>query len=1785
MSSKEISGFFSITPDGTDKDPSKPTIQAGNIAFKHISLSRAISIWDNGTQSSAPTILASPFKNADLLDDNDDTVGHSYFSDSVGTSYPSNPTGSAVGMFTDDYAKFRSTGTVGTIASTAIPRVFGSIQAHNPITTSYFGMCEGDTTISSNDVPLDYTQIGTVYQHPATVTANTVTTSVTAGISYVTYTNAQFWDFTYIYPSSFNLIRLESGADAGYYYVQSLDFTNNRLYLRNLNGTVFQALASATVTATACPGRRAYFNETGIIQLSTGTIETSGRFNPRKLDPHLRGSFILRAVFDKTGTTEAAIGTEQQGSYYITMRPYTHGYGSIGDTTVDNFDPMTNSLLSHPISAGGVRPPAFNFFDGGASAMMLDWEGQRVWCGYTNISNQSGIAHWRYKTIEAFREIANYLGTPAHGSYVTPAITLGAGDIIRGGGIGSNRWVYFAIAHASGGNAGLAIIKPDLSTLQYRLADGIPAATIDGAAVDKSRARLGITADVVTTVSTANLTSASGSFANSDIGRAIKVTGATADNGTYKISSVTSGTVVVVQTLAGGAVSFAGGTGGTFEIGDRVYLFFNNDTTGLNQINYMETMAPGTFLTRAITMPGGAGANCNVYAKAGEQQKISIDQADGCVYWLSNNVQQQINKYDPNTPTGTFSSILISNATLKDPTGGSGTKVDPTLFTAIHVNSKFDEIWVGSDQGHFKIVKSTFAAATIKRYFGTEATTYVNPTGFPRSAGSDSSGVSNYIRNYYEHADGRMESYIQAVTRGINDIALYSRESDNWFFRNNTNAHNGSADPAVASYVRNQVQDPYGTAFSLRPVTPVTGAAYNRSMLHSNEIQYQWDSTNTKWTPLEVSQVSLPNKSLADTLNPGCVSKPMHSAFEEVLFGVKIKFVRPVSTSSPNNEFLGRGGQTRVTASDGATTTGSDIFTGSGFVASDAGRIIRIESGTNTGIYKIVVFTNATTVHLKTMAGATFSALTPSVGSLPYTVWDIGVPGSNAGPENASVLLADGFGKDNTQDITGMTYESYGFKSRLHDNDENIKFAVENPIGISGSVATKLYYETYLRASPQYDAALSHHRALPGAEFANGRQVLDWMLDKYLDGTAGRVAMTSGADNAWFGVNANAAALGNSLMVDFGKDVQLGSIQVRARTTGSVAAPGVLNTITGNGMICNLYKANHAGGTPVASSSIRTSGAAQLSATANVTTLTLTSGDFLGSAIVGPNTIGTITSGLSTLVDLSNPFSASNVGKILSITVAPGSATDIGAYRIAAVSIDGSTITVRNLDQTTKTWNGSSGLNVTYAVKDGIQDEDMLAVPSLASPTHRLCVERLLSSTSVQVRTAPNASFTSLNWQCVVPTWNKVKRLSYNSEALPPDEANNGTWMSLDGREQYLFADWKAYFDLTDLTSAQNTGRYWKLSMMPRFAANSVASQFDFSTLEFYDASNNRLNISNYTITDQARTNADFLSNHINRIDFIQSSNGAMTGTAGLNGNVDLGGADGDTLTLTTGGNKFLGFKIGTTPIDGVLTIGTSTINSASSSFPASAILGRFIRIITGANAGNLYRVTSRPLTTQITVSTLSGGAVSWGVGETGIQFSVHEGIAAGGANPDKIRFLSDNTEYNIATINAVGTTLTITESLQVPRTNQPWEIIRAGYDTASITTDATKNARLVRTATTYPIQSGDMAHDSRGAYRFFAEDIGTGYQRADGVISTASNVFTGSDFSKDDEGRLLYIISGANTGIYEIQTYSGPTSIIVKNHYTGGIVTFTIDTGPITYQVQGDRRFRLSKYVASLRA
>ena len=1767
MSSREIFSYLSIFPD--EKAPAAPAeVQEGNIFFKPLSRRRTIYFWNNNTVGSNPNIRLSPWKQCNLLS-TDENVGHASIGTfALETSYPDAPSGT-IGTY--DYRKFRATGVTTTILSTDIPRVFGSVLAYDPNVGIVDSLITGDNVISMNDVPLEYTQIGIVYQHPMHAGGSDIST--TAGASYVSFANGHTLDQPFTGSPGLNILTIGSGADAGMYFIRFSDYTNNRAYLTNLDGSLFVAAATASsLPWYAGPGRRAYFNEVGIIQLSTGLVVTGGSFRPGAS----RNSYILKVIFDKTGSDASAAGTEQQGSYFVSLKPYTHGSG------LNNFAPvgsgwdivrLRDSLFG---ATPGVLPNNVNFFSGGVGGMVMNEADQRVWFGYTDNSPNSGIGCWRWKTNEGIREVANYLGTATHASFLTPALTLTTGDIIRDMEISPSNVVYTLIGHASGGNAGIAIINPDLTTLQYGTGAGFPSVDSAASVLDSSRTRLGTAGDASTNASN-QVTSASGAFTSADIGRAIKLTGLTTDNGTYLIASIVSGTAVTVTTMAGGAVTFTTKSGGRFEIGNRLYLFFKNNTTGAGKINYMETLAPGTFLTRTVTMTNGA--NCTVAARSGETAKATVDPANGNVYWLSNDTQQQINKYDVAANSHSFRTI----ANVQSPAGGTGTIGTITAFTCILLNPKFDEIWVGTDQGSVKLEKSNFTGANYKRYYGGNETTYANPAGFFRSQGSDN--TQNYVRDFVLVPDGRVWVYNLANSSAMY-CGFYSREADTWNYRETNSCYAAGQD----FHVPRILFDSYGTFFWLFPKASFTFNARPMLAVGSMEIQYQWDSANSKWIPLEVVQGALPNKSTSDTISPGCMSKPIHSTLDDVLYGVKIGFTKQGGATPANNEFLGRAGQTSLSKTDGATTSTGANFSGSGFVSGDVGRYLRIETGADAGVYKITVFNSSTSITIAKLNGTAFSAAA-TAASLNYTIWSRGTAGSNAGPETATVLLADGFGKDNTQDISGITYDTYFFKTLLEEQVEGTKFCVSNPIGVSGGLGMKVYYDFFPRVA---SATLASHnlqttqiRALPAAEWSSGgfdgSKLVDGFVDASMDNAGSRGQMySSPSDNLWYGtvagsygyLNPVSSALGCCPMVDLGADAEVGYVIFRADSNGS---SGGTWSAASNGLKATLYKAN--GPTaPVASSTARTSGTGNLALNVNDPTIT-TSADFLGSISIGPLSNGVAVAGQSVFTVPAATLSQSDVGKILKVT----SVGDVGSYRIVAVDGTGAIATITNLDQTTKLWSGSAS-SIVYEIRDGVREEDVICVPSIGSPTQRLCIERLLSPTQATVRVPPHTTLAAQNWECAIPTWSKVKRVSYSTEAVPPDVKNNGTWVSDDGREQYDYEDWKIFMDLTDLTAAQRTGRWWQLQMMPR-GTSSAAGGFWMSTFEFYSPTGQRLGVHQYTFTNNALQNADFLSNHISRFDFIQSSYQAMS-TAGWNGVVDL--ASGNTLTLNGGANKFMGFQTRRPFTDGVCVAGAGgNFTSATAVFLTSDV-GRFLRITTGANAG-IYRIATRVSGTAVTLTLPSGTAAGAFTGTSGETFVIHEGIAAGGSTPDRIVFLDDLTrEYTIATINDAMTTITINEAAQATMTGKQWEIRRPGFDTASSTVDSSKLARIVRPEVTYPVQTGDMAHDSRGALRFFVDDIGTGNSRSDGAVAGGNGVFTGSGFSADDVGRLLYITTGvtANQGIWRISVFTSSTSITVVNAYTGAAVSFTADaTANKVYKIYGDRRFKITKQVTTLRA
>lgn len=1755
MSTKETHSLLTITPDANNPNE---VIQVGNVAFTKEILSWVNGIWNSNGQTYPPYIGFFPWKHAPGQLDDQGNAYHSTWTRAWTENYPT-AGGTNTSMSTQDYRRFKSSGTISNIAQSATPRVFGCVTAED----GRFGnnLTLQNVTLASADIPRDFTQIGTVYKHPPHSSGALVcSTTLNANYVQLTSTNFKFWFWQ---SGKIDTFRIESGADAGLYHVRHYDWANNRVYLTYFDDSLFVAKATAgSLPYSFGPGRRAYFNETSVIASGAGDVVLSGRYVPGDV----RDSFIAKVIYDKSGS---ATPGPQQGSYYFSMKPFTHGDGATSGTSPDN-GIWTDLAL---ISLGNYNTVNSRTFTGGAPGFAFDHNNQRMWFTTYGTADQSGIFYWKWKSLESPREVAHNAVGSILFPELTPSIDLSGPSVAIALDLGSDDKLYVGIYHSSGGTGGVAIINPDLTTQQFGLAHGYPAASTRACVVDKSRFRTSAASDVTTAVGTDQLDTTSTTFTASDIGRVIEISGATADNGQYKIATTPANNQITVTTLAGDPVSFAGGTGGTFKIGDRVYFFFQGDlTTGAGKMNYMESLAPGTFFTRTVAMTNGARATPVVFR--GQQQNASIDQTTGCVYWISNDTTVQINKYDPLANTHSAKTTAQLNA----PVGGVGSIPTLTTFYTCLANPLHDELWIGSQAGHVKIPLSDFDGTAFKRYHGlAELATYsyANPAGYLRQAGfqnNNNQTASEGAWGYFLAPGGKVYASNSGTGNG-QSWATYGRAADNWFSQDQATtqgtslAINGCFD-RVGRFL---ALFPGGTSFQSQP----------QLQFYSVEVYYQWDSANSKWIQKEPGvRGATPNKDPSDTISPAVRSKPLHSTPEELIYNVKIAFTNQGGATPPNNEFLGRAGVLGASRTDGATTSGTNNFAGSAFQTTDVGRMLRIESGADAGVYTIVTRPNTNLITISKLNGTAFSA-SASAGTLSYTIWDVGVSGSNAGPETITSLFADGFSKDNQQDINTISYEFFRMKTALSEFTEPIKFAT-NIIGPPGSPGILPYWETFPRSSPaQYSPALAAQTALPGAPTTNGDQLFDGLIDKVLNGTSvnansNKALFWSSPNNSsiWYGALPANSVLGCFASIDFGTDVEVGSIVVRGYTA-STAKP-YLNVVGSSGMIANLY--NNPESTPPANASvIRTSGTT-FASVANNNTVSISTGDFLGPISLASNSDGGHVAG--TNVFTGTGFLQTHVGMILSITAAG----DIGSYRILSVALDGLSVTVRNLDQTTKTF-PSTVTSITYEVRDGVREEDAFYVPSMAVPTYKLCVDRLLTPTSAQVRIAPHTTVASQTWECAAATWRHVKRLSYYTHAGPPDVVNNGSWISGDGRERYENKDFKMFMDLTDLPLNMRTGRYWRYSMQPRYTTGIGSSDFWLSSWEFYAPDGSRINFTPYSSLDTMRTDPNFMCATVSRMDFIQASSSAVGGT--FNGTANLGGANGDTITLT-GGNKFLGFQVRPKQSDGAPQSGTGTFNGTNF---ATAEVGRFLRVHTGNNAGTIYRIAARPSATQLTVTTPSGNSVSFGSTESNIEYTIHEGIAFGTVNPDFINLGSASTgpEYSILSISDNLQTITISESGQLPITTQQFEIRRKALDNAGTTPNASITARLVRcqdelAAGIYPQQSGDIAPDSRGMLRFWPEDVGTGVQRTDGQTFAATNDFVGSGFSVDDVGRLLLITDGSDKGTYKISGFTSSTQVSIINAYTDAAQNFTASAASLTYKVLGERRFRAAKYVTVLR-
>jgi hypothetical protein len=1706
--------------------------------------------------------LANPWKLPPLLDPLNTNVRHLSGENGLGAigTLPG-VSSSPISVF--DTGRLRFTRTTGiTLLSTDIPRVIAAISAvRRPSATNML--------IAMTDVPV--TQIGTPFLHPTyydgSVAGRTLTATLTVGASYITV--AGTWNTLYASwrANGANYCRITTGASKGVYRIRHYSITGAQVYLVNLDGTQFTAAASETAVALVGPGL-AFFNQSGIIQNSRGAVTADGLFAPGES----RNSYIFRLVFEKSGSPSPS-DASQTGRYWLSLRPYLYGDGDEANGVSSQRDDglITQSMVGNDGSrfwgaaaivsasvSNGVAPVAGTPW---AASMVFQRATQRLWgISYDIGGTGVGGIWWAYhKATETAHDVATNSGIS---NDPIAGIAL-AGGQPRGIKIGADGTVYVAVS--AGVNAGLVRIDVDLTVPpQQWLASGSAlGAAVAGIGMDSSRARSGGAA-TASTNATNIVTVTDGAFTAADVARVIRLIGLAGDSGTYLISAVTDATHVTVTTLVGGAVTFTIKAGGQFVIGDRLYLFWNDTTSTPGKVTYTESLAFGTILTRTVAMTNGARVAVSA-TTTGAPAAVAVDPKNGNVYWYSTDTTTQLNKYDP--AANTWARRLIAGDLNVTPAGGSGTIVAPTAIYCIGVNphASFREVWCGTDQGWIKLDADNFAGA-FARYYGTGAASYYQNGGLLRPHGSTRQGITIVpCEAVLFGPDGRVVGLAHAANTA--EFVMYCREGDAWNTAESTAA--AESFPTNPPYpLPAIVVTPYGELVSI--------LAFDSSGISSRcytlPIDYQW--IGGAWVAKEVVRGALPDA----TSSPGCLTKPLHTTLDDLLYGVKCAFTPQGGATPANNEFVGRMGQTGPQRVDGATTNTSANFAGSGFSAADVGRYLRIESGADQGVYVVATYTNANLVTLKKLNPGTAWTATATAGTLSYTVWEMGA----YGPEACTVLAANGFGKDNLQDITNINYEWYAGKTVLSEEIEAVKFAVPY-VGPRGSPGPVVGFESFVRATnPQYPPNYPQGRALPAA-FPLAEQLMRGHTYLFATGTNGRINTTSDAwrtTNSAVGVDPPSAAglqPGQMLTVDFGCDVEVGAVV--ARIDSDIGASEIIMTTPGNcygGLIANLHRAPAAGGAPALASAVRVSGT-QLSLATNAKPVRNTgTPDFLGASTASAADGATALGG-SIITSAAGRFTGGE-GWVLRLT----SGVDVGYYRVTAVSPDGSQVTIRNLDMTAKTF-AATATALSFDIHGNATREDDIV--SVAANGAMLTVERLIDRNTAEFRCQPHTAIVTAAWNCLIPTWALVKRCSYSVVAQPPDVANNGTYSASDAREGYypgvnaVEVTAKLVFDLSDLATAKRTGRYWKFSMVPRFGASSAFGAILPFAFEFYDTAGKRLDLLPDEKIDTIETQPNMLGCHLVRVNWIQASNAAASHVAGTNGLATISGALGNTVTCA--GGKFLGFEVragtgGNAP-------GASGVFNAGGSDPifVTSDVGRFIRFVGGANAGVIARIASVTSPTQVVVALAGSGGVLLLAADAGpIEYHLHEGIAVGVGVYDYIRIAG--VEYPIIAISDSLATITLGNTF-LALAGQTWEIRRRGTPvTGAPGVDATKIARILYSDQTWAMQPGDVVQDPKGVLGFFATDVNAA-SRTGGSIAGGNGVFTGTFFTPDDVGRILIVTSGTNTGHYRVSVYTNATTVTLVDARTGGALVLIAQAG-ITYKMAGERRFRLSRYVTVLR-
>ena len=1626
------------------------------------------------------------------------------------------------------------------------------------------------TTVAATDIPLR--MIGNPWKHPGLTCTFNIVLAGAAGQAYLsTFSNLSgtFTGQGATPAGGHAYLRITSGVDAGVYRMSHWDTINNRIYLRNLDGTTFVPAGGAQTAVTGLIYYRvsAYFNENAIIPSSQGDVAFSGVYDPGTA----RQSRLVRLHFEKSGSPSPAGGPHLTGSYWYTSRPYIYGAGpdngvQLGDrddtSLSQSIMPYMNTAISSQMSVNG--------FYGSCLGMVLDTVNQRLWGITRDPTTTSDIWWWLYKSTENFHEPATNSGTSQ-----TPiaGITLASSNA-RGIAIGADRTVYVA---ASGTNAGLIRITEGLVGSQWLASSAGLAATLNGLAIDKTRART-IVGGITTLAATNTVEDADSGFSQADVGRVIVLTTGV-DAGSYLISAYISATQVSVTTLGGGAVSFTGGlaTHG-MSIGDRIYLFWNDTTTNAGVMRYMDSQEWGVVRTQAVAMTNGAQLY-DGHATYKQRPAANVDPLTGNVFWVSSDTAQKINRY--NVSTRTVSQKTLSTFTAPADASGYTT---PTLAYGIDVNphASFREVWVGTNYGWIRFNPDhadlstltsqnpyawTLASNQYRRYYGDgSATLGQQPAGYLHLDGRAS--ASNTICSCAHFSrDGKV--YGLAANASQARTMRFDRELDSF-------APHGDTPYIFGPY--NSTNQTMGMLITDTDEVVLMCPANNSSTVLSVSgvpVDFQW--IGLTWVPKEVIRGVIPDA----TSSPGCATKALHTAAEDIGWGVKVAFSTGAGTDMV--QFIGRMYQKQALQADGAWAAGTTSqWRGSNFTAADVGRILRVESGTQQGTYKVSAYVNATTLTVQTIARGTFTAATEA-GPLNYTLWDHGTP--DAGGEVCTVVLADGLFADNTQDIYNIWSEFYFAKTQLSQDEEAIKVAYGTlpPPGSPGYnvVAAGFGGGTEAPGDPSglgfstYGAAIT----LPGdmLAYAAGR--------RNANGNNGQPSSGS-QPGALRGRDAGAND-GGYMAVDFGIDVEIGAVIMRITSQDTVTYEAYphMQTDTANvsGMLGNLHRATEADGQPVDAvhpTHTRLSGTGCSIPRTWPATATLSTGNFLGTSSV-TYTDGVTVQGGNTVESALGRFTGLT-GGVLQLT----SGSDLGYYRITDVSPDGSTATVRNLDQTAKAWASSAGVLSFVYYADAAREDDVFRIAGVYQTT----VEMLTSPTTARLRTYAPLAQTNVAWYVMRPTWRLVKRLSYSSMALPPDVTNNGTYTSTDGGEEGDMYDgsnygrMKAVFSLLDLTTAQRTGRYWKFSYMGRFTPNNGVTNPSLPSFEFYDTSGKRLMAAKSNHLDTVESEPDFLACHITRVDWIQAQYAASALVPGVNA---LASNSAKVVTLA-GAAKFLPHRVF---LGSTITAagGSSTIAITGADRPFGlADPGRIIWIQAGPNAG-YYRVSTTPTATSATLVTMAGVAVTLNADATPRAWSLHEGILAGTSLYDRIS-LGSHGEFGIASVSNDLTTITLNDEPGFNAAGQTWEIRRRATPVAFSTANfpqgvnAALVARLTYSHMEGPRQSGDLCQDHLGAIIAFGADVGVPLTKSDGATTAATAGFTGSGFSPDDVGRALIITTGADKGPYEIATYVSSTQVTVKNPRTHAAVSFSATAGTLSYKVQGERRFRASRYVTVLR-